>query len=70
MHGFHDFCCVLWKLAPQIHDIAHTQACEHVVIDEFVQGLAEIHRTGKMPMWTVVACQIYLDLYDLLGYVY
>ncbi|KAK5170243.1 uncharacterized protein LTR77_004829 [Saxophila tyrrhenica] len=67
LHHFYEFCCVLWKLAPQLHDIAHTQTCEHIVIDEFVQGLVDCHRNGKMPMWTIVVCQIYLDVYDLLG---
>lgn len=51
LHDFHHFCCILFKLAPQVHEIAHTQTCEHLIIDEFVQGLAEIHRTGKTPMW-------------------
>ncbi|KAK3722471.1 hypothetical protein LTR37_002463 [Vermiconidia calcicola] len=67
LHDFHEFCTVLWDLIPQLHYIAHTQLCEHIVIDEFVQGLVDVHRTHKTPMWVVVACQIYLDLYDMLG---
>lgn len=67
LHRFHQFCSVLWKLAPDIHTIPHTRTCEHIVVDKFVQGLAEIHRTGITPMWVVVTCQIYLDIYDLLG---
>ncbi|KAK5113585.1 hypothetical protein LTR85_010814 [Meristemomyces frigidus] len=67
LHRFHDFACVMAGLASEIHDIAHTRTCEHIVVDEFVQGLAQMHRTGKSPMWVVVACQIYLDIYDMLG---
>ncbi|KAK3628870.1 hypothetical protein LTR56_018355 [Elasticomyces elasticus] len=32
-----------------------------------VQGLADMHRKNNVPMWMVVACQTYLDIYDLLG---
>ena len=67
LHRLHESCCVLFKLAPELHDMAHSKTCEHIVVDEFVQGLAEVHRTGKTPMWLVVACQTYLDIYDLLG---
>ena len=66
-HRFHDFCCVLWRLAPEVHSISHHGTCEHLVVDEFVQGLAKMHLDGKMPMWIVVACQTYLDIKDLLG---
>ncbi|KAK4539781.1 hypothetical protein LTR36_010369 [Oleoguttula mirabilis] len=64
---FNDFCQILYNLAPELHDLAHTRPCEHIVVDEFVQGLISIHRTGKKPMWLAVAAQIYLDIYDLLG---
>ncbi|KAK3716046.1 hypothetical protein LTR37_006776 [Vermiconidia calcicola] len=67
LHHFHEFCNVLWDLIPQLHYIAHTSLCEHIIIDEFVQGLVDVHRERKFPMWVVIACQIYLDLYDMLG---
>lgn len=34
----HDFSCVLSKLTEAIHAISHTHICEHIVLDEFVQG--------------------------------
>ncbi|KAK4949366.1 hypothetical protein LTR10_011984 [Elasticomyces elasticus] len=64
---YHAFCKVLYELAPKLHEIAHSRTCEHIVLDEFVQGLADIHRKNYMPSWMVVACQTYLDIYDLLG---
>lgn len=66
-YHYHHFCSVLYRLAPELHHMAHTTQCEHVMVEEFVQGLVQVHRTGKSPMWLVVACQIYLDIYDLLG---
>lgn len=66
-HPIHHFDRVLQELAPQLHDLAHTSHCHICTLDEFVQGLVEVHTKGKFPMWLVVACQIYLDIYDLLG---
>ncbi|KAK4553249.1 hypothetical protein LTR86_009779 [Recurvomyces mirabilis] len=62
----HPFRQLLRQLAPAIHDIAHSSTCQHVVIDEFVQGLADAHQYNRLPIWLVVACQIYLDAYDVL----
>ncbi|KAK3671124.1 hypothetical protein LTR78_008925 [Recurvomyces mirabilis] len=39
---------------------------DHVVIDEFAQGLADAHQYAREPIWLVLACQIYLDAYDVL----
>ncbi|KAK5708330.1 hypothetical protein LTR97_000870 [Elasticomyces elasticus] len=64
---YHPFCEVLHELAPRLHNIAHSRSCEHIIVDEFVQGLADMHRKNNVPMWMVVACQTYLDIYDLLG---
>jgi hypothetical protein len=67
-HKFHDFSCVLFRMAPELHSMGHAMnRCNHMEIDEFVRGLATMHITGVCPMWMVVACQIYLDLSDLLA---
>ncbi|CZT20929.1 uncharacterized protein RCC_06790 [Ramularia collo-cygni] len=66
-HGFHEFCDILYQLSPELHAFSHAPMCDHVVVDEFVQGLAQLHRDGNFAMWLVVACQIYLDIYDMLG---
>lgn len=68
-HGYHEFARVLSDLIPEIHKLAHPKcSCAAKAIkDDFVQGLIDLHRTGKMPMWLVLACQIYLDLYDFVG---
>ena len=66
-YRYDHFCGVLYQLAPELNMIAHTDGCEHVVLDEFVQGLVKMHRTDRTPTWMVVVCQIYLDIYDLLG---
>ena len=34
------------------------------IFDDFVDGLTAVPETGKIPMWIVSACQIYLDLFD------
>ncbi|KAF2774350.1 hypothetical protein EJ03DRAFT_5303 [Teratosphaeria nubilosa] len=66
-YGWHHFCEVLLELTPQLHEITHGSSCRHVVLDEFVQGLVECHSKRRVPMWVVHACQIYLDIYDMLG---
>lgn len=66
-YNYHEFCQVLFKLVPELDGIAHSHLCEHIIVDEFIQGLVGIHKTAKHPMWMVVACQVYLDIYDLLG---
>ena len=58
---------MLYELAPEIDTIAHSRITRSTVIDEFVRGLADNHRIQDCPIWLVVACQIYLDMYDLLG---
>lgn len=63
-HVFRD---VLLNIAPKLTEIAHTAQCQHIVLDEFVRGLVQIHHSQDIPVWMVVACQIYLDMYDLLG---
>ena len=49
----------------QIHAISkkpkHTE-----MLDDFIFGLIDIRSSG-ITMWMVVACQTYLDIYDLLG---
>lgn len=50
-HKFHEFCRVLFKLTPELHDFSHSRTCEHVVVDEFVHGLAQFHHNGKASMW-------------------
>ncbi|KAI5361389.1 hypothetical protein Slin15195_G125030 [Septoria linicola] len=34
---------------------------------EFVMGIAEFHETGFLPPWLVVACAIYMDMYEVVG---
>ncbi|KAK4959975.1 hypothetical protein LTR10_002864 [Elasticomyces elasticus] len=40
-----------------------------VAADEFLRGLLGIcrHTSGAVPIWMVVACQTYMDIYDILG---
>ncbi|KAK3058377.1 hypothetical protein LTR09_001455 [Extremus antarcticus] len=66
MHQFHELSEILRTLIPQLHKVAHTRGREHIVLDEFIQGLVEIHRTNVVPMRMVVTCQSYLDKYDVL----
>jgi len=33
--------------------------------DEFVLGLVDLVTTGRMMVWLVVACQTYMDIYDI-----
>lgn len=35
--------------------------------DEFVKGLVDACDKQEVPIWLVVACQAYLDIYDILG---
>ena len=63
----HDICCVFGDLAPGLYHISHCSTHKYKLVDEFVEGLASLHHSRKFPMWLVVACQIYLDIYDLLG---
>jgi hypothetical protein len=65
-HG-HPFSQALWEIGPILHDIVHTEMCQYHPADEFIQGLTQIHKKEAIPMWLIVACQIYVDMYDLLG---
>lgn len=66
-HRFHKFGCILFKLLPELHEVAHSSDCEYATVDEFAQGFTLVHTQGRYPMWLIVACQIYLDMYDILG---
>ena len=45
--------------------LQHSEADGHS--DEYVQGLIDLYKTGKIHVWMVTACQSYLDIFDILG---
>ena len=56
---------LLCQLEPEDHETSYRQG--HYVRDEFVRGLSEIHYNGQIQLWMVAACDVYMDLYDMLG---
>lgn len=62
----HDFFIALYNALPEIMTISQ-KGLRRSAADEFLEGLMDITRTKRIETWHVVACQMYLDLYDLIG---
>ncbi|KAK5119636.1 hypothetical protein LTR85_007465 [Meristemomyces frigidus] len=67
---FHHLGSVLLHLAPEIVDYTFFADRGRYpnpsrMAEEFVRGLASITRGGATPLWLVVACQTYMDIFDL-----
>lgn len=61
----HFICTLFSKCAVELHGLAHNPA-ESAWHGEFVQALSGIHHASSIPMSAVAACQINLDIFQIL----
>ncbi|KAK4548195.1 hypothetical protein LTR36_010064 [Oleoguttula mirabilis] len=66
-YSFHEFGPVLLKCAHSIEAMTASATSEGKLVDEFVRGMASFGKTAAMRIWLVVACQTYMDIYDIIG---
>ncbi len=67
MHHFNELSERLWDMTPCLRDFAQLTSTDSAILDEFVQTLLEIQAEQRISMSAVYICQMYLNLYDVLG---
>ena len=64
---WHEFGPVLLEHEPSFGEQDINKLGMMMHCDEFSRGLHNLTETGAMPMWLAVACQTYMDVYDIVG---
>ena len=67
-YAYHEFGPILLGLGRELFDHAMLQPEKGDRFgDEFVRGLGQFSENADTRIWLVVACQAYMDIYDLVG---
>lgn len=65
-HYLHPFEEALYILVLELECMSHNAVFDEP-LDRSVQGLRMIHLRGNIPARMVVACQVHMDIHDVLG---
>ena len=67
--ALHKSTCILLGLRAELsrHLASLTGEAKPGLVDEFVDGIRQMMKTGHVRIWLVVGCQTYMDLYDNIG---